>query len=438
MNFSASFLRAQPQEKVQAFLTGLTDEEAAVLFYDWQFWARKDQIPPPGAWTHWLILAGRGFGKTRTGAEWVRSLVEEGAVRRIALVGPTYRDVRATMVEGESGLLAVSPPWNRPTFEPSKFRVTWPSGVLASLYSADQPERLRGPQHEAAWCDELCAWRYDQEAWDQLMFGLRLGPFPRTCITTTPKPTPLLKRLMSQADVHLTRGSTFDNLANLAPSFADTIIERYKGTRLGRQELDAEILEDTAGALWSRSMIEDAQHQGERPDFVRVVVGLDPPASAGPGADECGLIAVGLDARSCGYVIADSSSQGLSPLGWAEAAVNLYYEVEADRIVVEVNQGGAMVRALLEQIDPSVPIREVYAARGKRVRAEPVAALYEQGRVKHAGVFPILEDQLCSYTGLATFGAGSNARSPDRMDALVWAVSDLMLTPHKTLNIRKL
>lgn len=382
-----------------------------------------------------MVLAGRGFGKTRAGAEWVRGLVESGDAKRIALVAPTLSDARAVMVEGESGLLAVCPPWNRPKFTASTRTLEWPNGAIATLYGAEEPERLRGPQHDAAWADELCAWRRDEDTWDMLMFGLRLGHNPRTMITTTPKPTGLLKKLVAAGNVALTKGSTFDNLENLAPTFKAEIIAKYEGTRLGRQELMAEILEDVPGALWARAMLDDAR-VSTAPALDRIVVAVDPPATAGEKADECGLIAAGVDARGHAYVLADGTTQGLSPHAWAARAVGLYHILQADRIVAEINQGGAMVESLIAQVDASVPVRTVHATRSKAVRAEPVAALYERGLVHHVGAFPQLEDQMCEFTGArAVKGSG---KSPDRVDALVWALTDLMLRAAAQPQIRTL
>ncbi|MEX0298790.1 MAG: DNA-packaging protein, partial [Kordiimonas sp.] len=341
MHLSASSLRSLSPIKRKRFFESLSDFEAKVLMHDWCFWARDNQLPPSSAWSHWLMLAGRGFGKTRSGAEWVRSLVEQGDPIRIALVAPTLHDARSVMVEGDSGLLAVSPPWHKPKFEASKRTLTWPNGSVATLFSAEEPERLRGPQHHAAWCDELCAWRHQERSWDNLLFGLRLGNNPRSMVTTTPKPTALLKALVASDTVAVTKGSTFDNLDNLAPTFAGEIVAKYEGTRLGRQELMAEILEDVPGALWQRRMIDDLR-VSKRPEFARVVVAVDPPASTGSKADECGIIAAGITDEKTAYVIADSSEQGLSPAGWGRKAVALYHSLGADRLVIETNQGGAM------------------------------------------------------------------------------------------------
>lgn len=417
-------------------IESLSDLEAATLLYDWPFWARANQLAPTGDWAHWLMLAGRGFGKTRAGAEWVRGLAESGQAKRIALIAPTLSDARAVMVEGDSGLLAICPPWARPKFNASTRSLTWPNGAIATLFGAEEPERLRGPQHDAAWADELCAWRRDEATWDMLMFGLRLGRQPRTMITTTPKPTALLKKLIASDQVALTRGSTFDNLDNLAPSFRAEIIAKYEGTRLGRQELMAEILEDVPGALWSRQMLDEGR-TSRAPDLVRLVVAVDPPASAGEKADECGLIAAGIDGRGHAYVLADGTTQGLSPHAWAARAVGLYHSLQADRIVCEINQGGAMVESLIAQVDASVPVRTVYATRAKAVRAEPVAALYERGLVHHVGAHPTLEDQMTEFTG-GTHAAGSRKGSPDRVDALVWALTDLMLRPASRPQLRNL
>lgn len=433
MRFSANSLRSLTAPKRKEFLESLTDVEAAYLHYNWDFWARPNQRTPKGRWTYWLMLAGRGFGKTRAGAEWVRGLCESKTPKRIALIAPTLHDARAVMVEGDSGILSVCPPWARPRWEPSKRMLTWPNGSTAAIFGAEEPERLRGPQHHAVWCDELCAWKQAETTFDMMQFGLRLGRRPQAMITTTPRPIPLLKRLMDNKQTRITRGTTFDNIKNLAPGFARDVIAKYKGTRIGRQELNAEILEDTLGALWSRGLI-DSHRIEALPPLERIVVAIDPPASAGENADECGLVAAGITPSGQGVVIADESMQGLSPKGWADRAVALYHRLKADRIVAEINMGGAMVEAILREIDGTLSYRAVHATRGKIARAEPVAALYEQGRVVHAGSFPHLEDQMCNYTGKA----GAMGLSPDRLDALVWALTDLMLGRKLTPNIRTL
>jgi predicted phage terminase large subunit-like protein len=405
------------------WLDGLGDAEAIDKLYDWPFWARPNQLPPAGDWRVWLVLAGRGFGKTRTGAEWVRAQVRAGK-RRIALVGPTASDSRDVMVEGESGILACSPPSERPVYEPSKRRLTWPCGAIATTYSADEPERLRGPQHDAAWCDELAAWRYP-EAWDMLMFGLRLGSDPRVVATTTPRPTRLIRELIAASATVVTRGSTRDNQANLAPAFLEQIVKRYQGTRLGRQELDGEVLEDAPGALWSHALIESGRARAT-PELARIVVAIDPAATSGEEADETGIIVAGKDRDGHGYVLADRSGR-MAPIEWARAAIAAYRVLEADRIVAEVNNGGEMVEATIRMLDPDVPFTALRASRGKATRAEPVAALYEQGRVHHVDVFPKLEDQMAAFT--ADFDRGRAGYSPDRVDALVWALTELLVEP---------
>ncbi|PZN08384.1 MAG: ATP-binding protein [Bacillota bacterium] len=401
-------------------MADLSDEEAEALLYDWRFWARPKQLPPEGPWRIWLILAGRGFGKTRTGAEWVREQVERHGRRRIAIVGRTAADVRDVMVEGESGILSISPPWFRPVYEPSKRRLTWPNGAIATLYSADEPDLLRGPQHDAAWADELAAWRRP-EAWDNLMFGLRLGPDPRVVVTTTPRPVKIIRDLLQDPTCVVTRGSTYENAANLAPAFLEQIISRYEGTRLGRQELYGEVLDDVPGALWQRKRIDELRVR-EAPELVRVVVAIDPAVTSEEGSDETGIVVAGRGVDGHAYVLADRSCR-MSPDGWARRAVKAYYDFDGDRIVGEVNNGGDLVETVIRTVDPKVPYKAVRASRGKAVRAEPVAALYEQGKVHHVGTFEHLEDQLCQITPDGYQGAGS----PDRADALVWALTELML-----------
>ena len=406
----------------------LTPAEARALLYDWPFWARANQLPPDGEWRVWLVLAGRGFGKTRTGAEMIRARVAARMAHRLALVAPTAGDARDIMVEGESGILAVSPPWERPRYEPSKRRLTWPNGALATLFSADEPERLRGPQHDAAWCDELASWR-NPEAWDMLMFGLRLGTDPRVVVTTTPRATSLLRGLIVDPTVMVTQASTYENRANLAPAFFGQIISKYRGTRLGRQELEAELLEDVPGALWTRAMLEASRVRAV-PPLIRVVVAIDPAVSSTERADETGIIVAGKDAAGQGWVLADASGR-YQPAEWAKTAVSVYRAHKADRIVAEVNNGGDMVEATLRMIEPNISFAAVRASRGKVTRAEPVAALYEQGRVRHLGVFPGLEDQMCAFTADAHCSPSTRSAgySPDRVDALVWALTDLLVEP---------
>lgn len=403
------------------------------LNWDWQTWARDDQLPPAddaqgGPWRTWLILGGRGSGKTRAGAEWVRAEVEALAHSggsgngRIALVGETLDQVRSVMVEGVSGLLAIHPPDGRPRFEFSKRQITWPSGVVAQLFSAEDPESLRGPQFAAAWLDEIAKWRRAEEAWDMLQFGLRLGTMPRQVVTTTPRPVPVLKRIMNEEGTVITRVRTSANAANLAPAFIAEMERRYAGTALGRQELDGELIEDMSCALWRREWIEENRIPNA-PPLQRIVVAVDPPVTATRSSDACGICVAGVASDGRAYVIADRTLQGREPQVWARAAINAYREFRADRIVAEVNQGGDLVQGVLRQIDPTVPIRMVRATRGKWLRAEPVAALYAEGRVAHVGTHAALEEQMLAF-GADGLVAG---RSPDRLDALVWALTELFL-----------
>lgn len=357
-------------------------------------------------------MAGRGFGKTRTGAEWVRMRVAAGS-NRIALVAPIASDARDVMVEGESGLLSVFPPHERPLYEPSKRRVTFANGAIATTYSADEPDRLRGPQHSDAWCDEIGAWRYP-ETWDMLMFGLRLGNDPRCVATTTPKPTRIVRDLVAQPNTAITRGSTYENKDNLAPAFIDQIVRRYEGTRLGRQELAGELLLDNPGALWQLAMFDERK---VAPDLTRVVVAVDPAASSNEDSDETGIIVAAQGVDKDWYVLADRSCR-LPPDGWARRAVAAYDEFGADRIVAEVNNGGDMVESVLRTVRPTIPYTKVHASRGKAIRAEPIAALYAQRRVWHTQPFPELEDQCINWTP-------DSGTSPDRLDALVWCLTEL-------------
>lgn len=385
---------------------------------------------PAGAWRYWLVQAGRGWGKTRTGAQAVIELVHRG-YKRIALAGPTAADTRDVMVEGESGILSCSPPWDYPVYEPAKRRLSWYDArgrrrALATLYSADEPERLRGPQHDAAWCDELAAWRYP-EAWDQLLFGLRLGRDPRAVVTTTPKPVKFLRSLIANPNTRVTRGSTYENRENLAEAFFSEIIRKYEGTRLGRQELLAEMLDDTPGALWNRDMIEETRVERTMvPPMARVVVAVDPAVSSGPDSNEHGIVVAGLGTDGKVYVAEDATMRG-TPAEWGARVVRLVAHYQADRVIGEINNGGELVEANIRNTPggSAIPYRAVRATRGKMRRAEPVAALYEQGRVKHiAGVdFSALEDQMCTYV------AGADDDSPDRLDALVWAIYDLVVAP---------
>ena len=399
------------------------------MLYDWPFWARPKQLPPAGDWNTWLILAGRGFGKTRTGAEWVRDQVETHGKRRVALVARTAADARDTMVEGESGILACCPPWFRPRYEPSRRRLTWPNGAIATTYSGDRPDQLRGPQSDAAWADELAAWRYP-EAWDQLLFGLRLGTDPRVVVTTTPRPTAIIRQLLADARTHVTRGNTFENRANLAGPALHQLLRKYEGTRMGRQELYAEILDDSSGALWNRAMLDAGRVMNLKtlPDLARVVVAIDPAVTSGETADETGIVVAGIGRNGHGYVLSDLTLRE-SPHRWGSVAVQAYHRYKADRIVAETNNGGEMVELTIRTVDDTVSYRGVHASRGKRTRAEPVAALYEQSRVHHVGALPELEDQMCLWE--------PGQDSPDRMDALVWALTDLMLGRGSSLSVTR-
>ncbi|MCW5678062.1 MAG: DNA-packaging protein [Xanthobacteraceae bacterium] len=415
--------------RLNEFTEGFRAADYEALLKFWPLWAREDQLPPQGAWRNWLILGGRGAGKTRAGAEWVRGVAlganEFGErARQIALIGESLADVREVMIEGVSGLLGVHARWERPQWEPSRRRLEWKNGAVAYAFSADDPESLRGPQFDAAWCDELCKWRRGEAAFDMLQFGLRLGANPRSAITTTPRPVPLLKRLLADSASVVSRAATKANAFQLAPQFLEQMLTRYAGTRLGRQELDGEVIEARADSLFPRERVEKARVE-THPPLSRIVVAIDPPASSREGADACGIVAAGCDDEGKVFVLADESASGLSPLQWASRAISLYWRIDADRIVVEVNQGGEMARAVLSETDASVPVSEVRATRGKVLRAEPVAALYEQGRVSHVGSFPLLEDEM------ADFGADglSQGRSPDRLDALVWAITSLVLSP---------
>ncbi len=426
-------------------LSELSDEEIARLYRDWRLWARDDQLPPDvtGAgedWRVWLILGGRGAGKTRAGAEWVRAMAlglwRDGPLRRpvrIALAGETHADVRNVMIEGVSGLLHVHGPHERPRFEVSNGRLVWPNGSVAHVFSAESPDSLRGPQFDFAWCDEIAKWREPERVWDMLQFALRLGDRPRVCVTTTPRPLPFLKALMADAATVMARAATKDNAAHLAPGFIAEMERRYQGSVLGRQELLGEIVEEDTGALWRRAWIEDHRCQAA-PELNRIVVAVDPPVTATVSSDACGIVVCGEGVDGRAYVIADRSLQGREPHVWARAAVAAYHEFAADRIVAETNQGGDLVVSILKQMDDTVPVKKVTATRGKWLRAEPIAALYAEGRVAHVGRFETLEDQMLLFGG----DGRVRGRSPDRLDALVWALTELMLGGHVRPGIRML
>lgn len=423
-------LGLSPENRLAAIAT-LSEDERKEIRHHWRLWARNEQLAPPGDWTTWLICAGRGFGKTRAGSEWVRHVAKRDPEARIALVASSIGEARAVMVEGESGLLAIAPSGRIPKFEPSLKRLTWPNGAQAFLYSAGEPESLRGPQHGYAWCDEIAKWDNASgraaRAWDNLMMGLRLGENPRLCATTTPRPVPLMQRLLEEEKLGkaaVTRGSTWDNCINLPASFLNEMKRSFGTTSLGRQELDGEMLDEVEGALWSRSLLEECRKGAPASRMTRVVVGVDPPASA--RGDACGIVVAGVDTEGKAAVLADCSILKPSPERWAKAVARAAQAWDADRVVAEANQGGAMVASVLRAADITMPVKLVHASRGKVARAEPVAALYEAGRVRHAAMFARLEDELC---GLMAGGSYEGpGRSPDRADALVWALSELMLS----------
>jgi phage terminase large subunit-like protein len=454
----AQRLAALPPEQRRDTLARLGDSKLRGLAADWRFWARPSQLAPLGAWLVWLILAGRGWGKTRCGAEWVLDRIAAHTTpgpHRVALVGRTAADVRDTMIEGESGLVACAERrgWHA-EYEPSKRRVTitTPDGHtgLCTAYSAEEPDQLRGPQHHSAWCDELAAWRprvdaVGNTAWTNLSFGLRLGNDPRSVITTTPQTTKAIRELIADEDTHVTRGTTYDNASNLAPSMLKKLLALYEGTRIGRQELLAELLEDIEGALWTAALIgSERVKRAEVPPLRKVVVAIDPPGTS--HGDECGIVVVGVARDDRGlehaYVLADESAGGLTPDAWARRAIMAYLNYDAAEIVVEQNQGGEMTeqviadagRALAADGHPTrtIPTKRVHASTNKATRAAPVVALYEQGRVHHVGPHPELEDQMTTWVP-----DDKTADSPDRIDALVWAVRRLLVGGDRTYTIHR-
>lgn len=421
--FSAKSIASLPPKLRQAILQKLTAKSVRFARCDWQFRARPEQLPPPGDWRIWLFLGGRGAGKTRAGAEWIAAGVKRGAMRRIGLIGATAHDARSVMVEGVSGLMAAT----AATYEPSNRRIKWANGAIADVVSAEEPDAVRGHQFDAVWADEFCKWNDPQGALDMVLMALRLGADPRMLVTTTPRNIAPLKDLLALPDVKTTRSSTNANAANLAPTFLAGLELRFKGTRLGRQELDAELIEDNDAALWKRDWIEKFRRRAA-PVLVRIVVAVDPPASV--AGDECGIVAAGLGEDGDGYVLADRSVAGLTAAGWAAAVAETYQAFKADSIVAEANQGGDMVKQVLVDALPNAPVKLVHATRDKRTRAMPAAALYEQGRVHHVGAFADLEDQMVSYDG--------TGKSPDRMDALVWALAHLFPVRRAKPGVRKL
>ncbi len=435
MKSLSDLLSCASEAELEEFLGGLSDNALLSLPYLFEHWAHPHQVAPEGDWTTWVILGGRGAGKTRAGAEWVRSQVEgdvpeaPGAASRVALVAETYDQARDVMVFGDSGIYACCPPDRKPEWQATRRRLVWPNGAVAQCFSASDPEALRGPQFDCAWADELAKWKKRDEAWDMLQFALRLGDRPRQVVTTTPKNVVLLKNLLEAGDTVSTRAPTSANRAYLARDFVERMAAKYGNSRLGRQELDGELLEDVEGALWSHSVL-DAGRVEKAPELTRIVVAVDPPVTAHKGSDECGIVVAGVvmdgpPQNWKAYVLQDASLKTASPTEWASKAVAVYHAIGADRLVAEVNQGGDLVESVVRQVDPLVNYRKVTASKGKVVRAEPVAALYEQGRVHHVGMQAELEDQMCQMTLAGFVGKGS----PDRADALVWALTDLMIEP---------
>jgi phage terminase large subunit-like protein len=423
----AEFLAALPPRRRKALLERMSPRQRKALRTHWRLWAHEGQLPPEGAWHGWLIMAGRGFGKTRAGAEWVRALAESDGRARIALVAATLVEARSVMVEGASGLLAIARHGQKPRFQASRRLLTWPNGAQAMLYSAGEPESLRGPQHSHAWCDEIAKWDNAagraEAAWDNLQLGLRLGDDPRLVATTTPRAVPLLRRLLDDDQIVVTLGRTVANLANLPAGFVRSVSRQYGNSLLGRQELDGELIAEIEGALWTRALLEACREPAASSPATRVVVGVDPPACA--GGDACGIVVCAAGEDGIARVLADCSVEKASPEKWARAVARAAQAWRADRVVAEANQGGAMVASVLRAADVALPLKLVHARQGKAVRAEPVAALYEAGKVRHCGQFPRLEDELCGL--LAGGGYAGPGRSPDRADALVWGLSELLL-----------
>lgn len=421
----ASLIASLPEKQRNEILRSYSDEQLEALRYDWDFWARPDQKTPAGEWIKWLVLAGRGYGKTRVGAEQVIKWKNQG-YKRFTLMAKTPAEARDIMIQGESGILACSPPWDVPDYKPSNRSLTWKNGAMAHIYSGENYDQSRGSQCEKAWIDELAKYRYPQEALDNVMLGLRLGDNPQIVITTTPKPIKTIKEIVKDDSTVVTKGSTFDNIGNLADAFIKTIVKKYENTRLGRQELYADILDDNPNALWRRSDIDDHRISGINfmnptegqtvPKLVRIVIGVDPAVTSGDEADDTGIVVAAKDDKGHGYIL-DDLTLNASPDGWGKAAVATYYKWSADRIIGEANNGGDMIEYLLRTIDRNVSYKKVHATRGKLVRAEPIAALYEQGKIHHVGYFADLEDQYCEWQ--------PGDKSPNNMDAAVWALTEL-------------
>ncbi len=416
--------------ELRTYVEKLSDAAVKYAWHDWDFWRRADQAEPEGNWQVWLVMAGRGFGKTRMGAEWVREKAQSNGEARIGIIGATLNEARSIMVEGDSGILTICGS-DRPDWEPSLRRLKWDNGATATLYSAAEAESLRGPQHHYVWADEIGKWPGGTAAWDNMTLGLRLGSNPQVMATTTPRSVQLINKLVLQPGVSITKGSTVANRTVLSDGFMEQMQRLYSGTRLERQELFGELIEELPGALWRRDLIEKRRVSGEAgislPDMKRIVIGVDPPAGSVSGkvGDACGIIAAGLAQDGKAYVLADHSVRGRSPDGWARAVAAAAEAWAADRVIAEANQGGQMVEATLRAADINLPVKLVHASRGKSARAEPVAALFEGGRALFAGVFAELEDELCGL--VAGGGYEGPGRSPDRADACVWAMTELML-----------
>ena len=420
MHSLAELLASLPDDLRQSELAALSTEARAVLLHEWKFWARPNQIAPEGDWRTWLALAGRGFGKTEAGAQWIRQRVKDGA-RSIALIAETQKDLEEVMV---ARLIKISPTDEMPKVRYKPVRVVWPNGAEAYGYNGTEPDQLRGPEFDTAWVDELAKYRYARETWDMLQFTMRKGTDPRVFVTTTPRPIPVLREIMADSSTVISRGSTMDNAANLAPSFLDAVTKKYAGTRLGRQELEAEVLDDAPGALWTRAVLDATRRkEDEIPNMARIVVAIDPSGTDGNDeGDEVGIAVAGRGIDGRGYILADYTCK-LSPEGWARRALDAYYRFEADRIVAERNFGGAMVQAVIRAADGKASYKEVTASRGKAVRAEPVSALWEQGRMSMVGSLAEMEDEMCMMTNTGFTGE----HSPNRLDAMVWAVTEVML-----------
>lgn len=414
------------KEEREKIINSLSQEEAKSLLYDWEVWARDKQLPPLGDWLTWMILTGRGWGKTRTGAEWVKDQAKKGA-NHIALIGQTKADVRDTMIEiGPASILKISDPKFYPEHEPSKRRLVWPNGCIGTIYSGDEPDQVRGPSHDRAWIDELSKFKYPQQIWDNLMFGLREGEDMRILVTTTPRPIAIIKNLIKDKNTITVRGSTYENRDNLSQRYFDYVIAPYVGTRLGQQEIEGKILEDNPNALWNRKIIDD-NRVSKIPELIRIVIAVDPEAKDTETSAETGIIAAGLGIDGHGYILNDATIKG-TPDKWGKEVISEYHKFKADRIVAEVNQGGDMVKFVIHTIDKNASYKDVHAAKGKHTRAEPVSALYEQGRIHHVGNFILLEDQLCEWV--------PGEKSPDRLDALVWGITELILDKEEGPKIR--